>query len=65
MLSLQGIFQIKYLYAEHIYEWGAEQVGGNWKLTDYQIDLFYLAAKLLYHVYGRRSGCPSAVYHAA
>ena len=23
---LQGIFQIKYLYAEHVYEWGAEQV---------------------------------------
>ena len=22
----QGIFQIKYLYAEHVYEWGAEQV---------------------------------------
>lgn len=26
-LRCQGIFQIKYLYAEHVYEWGAEQVG--------------------------------------
>jgi hypothetical protein len=25
-MSTQGIFQIKYLYAEHVFGWGAEQV---------------------------------------
>lgn len=25
-ICLQGIFQLKYLYAEHMYGWGAEQV---------------------------------------
>lgn len=23
---MQGLYQIKYLYAEHVYGWGAEQV---------------------------------------
>lgn len=27
---LQGVYQLKYLYAEHVYGWGAQQVRACW-----------------------------------
>ena len=63
VLLRQGVVQLKYLYAGHVYSWGAEQVSGilPWfKPSDNETG----TVELLYLVFGWRS-CPELVNHLA
>lgn len=60
----KGIFQIKYLYAEHVYEWGAEQVMSCLCPLCHNANPC-TTAKLLHHSYGCGSGSPPPLRHAA
>ena len=61
---LQGIFQIKYLYAEHVYEWGAEQVMSCLRRLCRNANPC-TTAKLLHHSYGSSSGSAPPLCYAA
>lgn len=66
--SFQGIFQLKYLYAEHVFAWEAEQVRFLTALVQFQkfvLIVFLLSeAELLHHLRRRCESCSPAVSHA-
>ena len=51
------MFQIKYLYAEHVFGWGAEQVREPWQLVYLNfVDLALVG--LLHQFYRQRASAP-------
>jgi hypothetical protein len=57
------VFQVKYLYAEHVFGWGAEQVCGPWQLANQNADGFVLVG-LLHQLYLQRASVPHPFTHA-